>query len=111
MLNFYEYGYGLDKEDVYKHPISHMTSVLYMHTYYPEIEHIIKKDPGTAYWCSKFIKKGRWIEAEPIIMKDPKWAVWYARDVINGRWLEAEPFIKKTPSWCAYYEGNFRVKL
>lgn len=98
MINFYSYHRGdLDNQDLYKSPISYTMSALYPDKYYPEIEHIIKKDPGCAYWCARIIKQGRWLEAEPYIMKSPFWVTEYAENIIGGRWLEAEQYIMTDP--------------
>ena len=66
----------------------------------------IIKSPTEAFYYSKDVIDGRWLEAEPYIMKSPGNAVWYARDIIRGRWEEAEPYIMTDPEWWDTYLGD-----
>jgi hypothetical protein len=74
-----------------------------------QYEFIIKKDPTYAFYYSRDIIKGRWIEAELYIKKDPGWAYNYAKYIIKGRWNEAEEYIKKDPHY-AYNYANCIIK-
>jgi hypothetical protein len=49
------------------------------------LELIIIKSLQYAYFYSKEVIKGRWIEAEEFIKKDAYWAYYYVRDVIKGK--------------------------
>jgi hypothetical protein len=76
------------------------------------IEHVasridtIKKDPGSAYYYSRDIIKGRWLEGEEAIKKNPGWAYYYSVNIIKGRWPEGEKIIKKDPEWAYEYSVN-----
>ena len=70
---------------------------------WPEIEHMIVRDPVWATSYVRFVTLERWHEAEPAIAKDPRSAYYYARDVIQDRWREAEPVIAKDPQWAYNY--------
>lgn len=61
-----------------------------------------------AYYCARYVIKGRWPEGEKAIAKDPMCAYRYASLVINDRFPEGESAISKVPA-IAYQYARFVI--
>ena len=81
---------------------SHETDAILSYT---DVTELLKDENAHywAYWYTRFVIKGRWVEGEEIIKTDPEWAYCYAHDVIKGRWPEGEEIIKTSPEYSYYY--------
>lgn len=74
------------------------------------LEHMIAKQPMTAYRYAAEVMRGRFPDAEPYIMKDPYYAQEYALNIIKGRWEEAEPYIKTSSDYWERYKKEFGIE-
>jgi len=78
---------------------------------WPEVEHIIARNPQASFYYARYVLKDRFLEAEMNIIKDICWITPYASAIIKDRWPEAEPTLLDTQKFCYTWWSNYKFFL